>query len=115
MHIWEESAFHSGALCNTNNTRPSWEHHYLVKTYCIQEDKAACEGGRRRCTDRREGPSWQPGGKANRPSAQQKGGLLVNVQWPNSDTTVTTSLLHFCGRFRDLVAPFLHQQNNGLM
>lgn len=35
MHIWEGSTFQSGALCNTNNTRPSWEHCFLVKTYCI--------------------------------------------------------------------------------
>lgn len=75
MHIWEGSTFHSGALCNTDNTRLSWERCYLVKNYCIQEDKAACEGGRRWCTEIAEGPSWQQGGKANHPSARQKGGF----------------------------------------
>lgn len=43
MHIWEGSTFHSGALCNKDNTRPSWEHP-LVKTYCLEEDKSAHEG-----------------------------------------------------------------------
>lgn len=55
MRTWEGGTFHSEALCNTNNTRLSWEHYYFVKTFCIQEDKTACEGGRRRCTDRRKG------------------------------------------------------------
>lgn len=93
MHIWEGSTFQSGALCNTNNTRPSWERCFLVKTYCILKGGDCLGRWQEKVYWNKRVPPWQLGSKASHPRSTAKGWLLAGVHWPNTDTAVTASLL----------------------